>query len=102
MTDQTNRQYFLASRPAGMPTTDNVQCRDVPLAEPGDGEVTIKNLYISLDPAIRGWMDDTPNYIEPIAIGAAVRCSAIGACWTLRVARWCTSMRALPVWWRPL
>ena len=35
MTDMTNRQYFLASRPGAMPTADNVQCRDVPLRRPG-------------------------------------------------------------------
>ena len=78
MTQMTNRQYFLASRPAQMPTADNVQCRDVPLAPPGPGEVTLRNLYISLDPAIRGWMGDAPNYIEPIALGDAVRSSVIG------------------------
>lgn len=78
MTELTNRQYFLASRPVGEPTPDNVACRDVPLAPPGEGEVTIRNLYISLDPAIRGWMSDAPNYIEPISLGDAVRSSVIG------------------------
>ena len=78
MTEQTNRQYFLASRPDGMPTAENVQCRDVPLAEPGPGEVTIRNLYMSLDPAQRGWMSDAPNYIEPITLGDAVRSSVLG------------------------
>lgn len=78
MTDITNRQYFLASRPGAMPTAENVLCRDVPLAPPGPGEVTLRNLYISLDPAIRGWMGDEPNYIEPIPLGDAVRSSVIG------------------------
>lgn len=78
MTDITNRQYFLASRPAGIPDSDHVRCRAVPLAPPGPGQVTLRNLYISLDPAIRGWMGDEPNYIEPIALGDAVRCSVLG------------------------
>ena len=78
MTELSNRQYFLASRPEGMPTTEHVQCRDVPLGEPGEGEVIIRNLYISLDPAIRGWMSDAPNYIEPITLGDAVRSSVLG------------------------
>lgn len=78
MTTLTNRQYYLASRPAGMPTAENVPFRDVPLAEPGEGEVVMRNLYISLDPAIRGWMGDDPNYIEPITLGDAVRSSVIG------------------------
>jgi NADPH-dependent curcumin reductase CurA len=78
MTDLSNRQYYLASRPAGMPTDENVLCRDVPLVEPGQGEAVIKNEYISLDPAIRGWMGDDPNYIEPITLGDPVRSTVIG------------------------
>jgi NADPH-dependent curcumin reductase CurA len=78
MTDLSNRQYYLDSRPAGMPTDENVLCRDVPLAEPGQGEAVIKNQYISLDPAIRGWMGDEPNYIEPITLGDSVRSTVIG------------------------
>jgi NADPH:quinone reductase len=78
MTTVTNRQYYLASRPDGEPSADNVPYRDVPLAEPAAGEVVLRNLYISLDPAIRGWMSDAPNYIEPIAIGETIRSSVIG------------------------
>lgn len=73
-----NRQYFLASRPAGHPDARNVPARDVPVPEPAIGEVVLRNLYISLDPAIRGWMGDAPNYIEPITLGDAVRSSVIG------------------------
>ena len=73
-----NRQYFLAARPDGLPTEEHVQCREVPLADPGPGEVVLRNLYISLDPAIRGWMGDDPNYIEPIELGDAIRSSVIG------------------------
>ena len=78
MSDSLNRQYYLASRPEGEPSGENVPSRDVPLAPLADGEVRMRNLYISLDPAIRGWMDDTPNYIEPIVLGDAVRASVIG------------------------
>lgn len=78
MTELINRQYYLASRPVGMPTPENVPMRDVPVVEPAVGEVVIRNLYISMDPAIRGWMGDDPNYIEPIALGDAVRSSVIG------------------------
>lgn len=78
MTTLTNRQYYLASRPAGAPDASNVPHRDVPVPEPAEGEVVLRNLFISLDPAIRGWMGDDPNYIEPIALGDAVRSSVIG------------------------
>jgi NADPH-dependent curcumin reductase CurA len=78
MTTLINRQYYLASRPLGEPTASNVPARDVPVPDPAPGEVVLRNLYISLDPAIRGWMGDDPNYIEPITLGDAVRSSVIG------------------------
>ncbi|CAA0106349.1 Putative NADP-dependent oxidoreductase YfmJ [Halioglobus japonicus] len=78
MTTLTNRQYYLASRPQGEPNSSHVPARDVRVPELAPGEVVLRNLYISLDPAIRGWMGDDPNYIEPIALGDAVRSSVIG------------------------
>ncbi len=78
MTDLINRQYYLASRPVGKPDASHVPYRDVAVSEPAPGEVVLRNLYISLDPAIRGWMGDDPNYIEPIALGNAVRSSVLG------------------------
>ena len=90
MTTLMNRQYYLDSRPEGLPTAANVPFRDVPVADPADGEVVLQNLYISLDPAIRGWMGDDPNYIEPIPLGDPVRSTVIGrvvAGSGLRVAR---------------
>ena len=78
MTTLINRQFYLASRPVGEPNASNVPVRDVPVPEPTEGEVVLRNLYISLDPAIRGWMGDDPNYMEPIALGDAVRSSVIG------------------------
>ena len=78
MTTLINRQFYLASRPVGEPNASNVPARDVPVPEPAEGEVVLRNLYISLDPAIRGWMGDDPNYMEPIALGDAVRSSVIG------------------------
>ncbi len=78
MKTRTNRQYYLASRPAGTPEASNVPYRDVPVPAPEQGEVVLRNLFISLDPAIRGWMGEDPNYIEPIELGDAVRSSVIG------------------------
>ncbi|MBY6189894.1 NADP-dependent oxidoreductase [Microbulbifer agarilyticus] len=78
MQDMINRQFYLASRPVAEPTPEEVPFRDVPLHEPEQGEVVIRNMYISLDPAIRGWMSDLSSYIEPIEIGEPIRSSVIG------------------------
>ena len=74
----TNRQWVLAKRPHGMVTKDNFEYREQPIPEPGEGEIVIRNLYMSLDPAIRGWMSDAPNYIEPIPVGSTVWATTIG------------------------
>lgn len=77
MNDLLNRQYYLAARPLTAPTSVDIPYRDVALRHPGAKEVLIRNLYISLDPAIRGWMGDAPNYAKPIAIGDVVRSTVI-------------------------
>jgi len=73
-----NRQFYLHQRPTGIPTKDDVRLRERPVTSPGEGEVLIRNRYFSLDPAIRGWMDDTPSYLPPIELGAVVRSTAVG------------------------
>lgn len=78
MTSAVNRQFILASRPVALPTPEEVQFVESPMPAAGDGEIVIKNLYISLDPAIRGWMSDEPNYIEPIPLGTKVWATGIG------------------------
>jgi NADPH-dependent curcumin reductase CurA len=78
LSDLINRQYYLASRPKNLPTPEEVPARDVPVRSPAEGEVVVKNKYISLDPAIRGWMGEDPNYIDPIKLGDAVMSSIVG------------------------
>jgi len=78
VSQDTNRQFYLHQRPTGTPTRDDVRLREVPVPEPGDGQVVIRNKYFSLDPAIRGWMDDTPSYLPPIELGAVVRSTVVG------------------------
>ncbi len=73
-----NRQYILARRPRALPTPEEVVLQEVPVPEAGDNEIVVRNLYMSLDPAIRGWMSDQPNYIEPIPVGAPVWATTIG------------------------
>ncbi len=74
----TNQQYLLAARPLGLPKKSDWQFRESPVPEPGDGEFLVKVLYISLDPAMRGWMNAARSYIEPVAIGAVMRAGAVG------------------------
>ena len=78
MGSSVNRQFILKSRPAGLPNSTEVPMVESPVPVAAEGEIVIRNLYISLDPAIRGWMGDEPNYIEPIPLGQPVWATAIG------------------------
>lgn len=75
----TNRQVLLAKRPApGLVTPDVFKVADTPLAEPGDGEVRVKIAYVSLDPAMRGWINEGRSYVPPVAIGGVMRSFSVG------------------------
>jgi NADPH-dependent curcumin reductase CurA len=74
----TNHQFRLAARPTGMPDRSNWDYTEEPVAEPGDGEVVVKVLYISLDPAMRGWMNDVKSYVPPVGIGEVMRAIGVG------------------------
>ncbi|MEO6016078.1 MAG: NADP-dependent oxidoreductase [Polaromonas sp.] len=73
-----NHQIRLASRPVGLPTRDNWNFTTEPVAEPGPGGVLVKTLYLSLDPAMRGWMNEGKSYIPPVEIGAVMRAGGVG------------------------
>ena len=72
-----NHQFRLASRPVGLPDRSVWNYTEEPVGEPKDGEVLVKVLYISLDPAMRGWMNEGRSYIAGVEIGAVMR--ALGA-----------------------
>ena len=81
MTDITalqNHQVRLATRPVGMPTRDNWQFTTEAVNEPEDGGVLVKTLSLSLDPAMRGWMNEGKSYIAPVEIGEVMRAGGIG------------------------
>ncbi len=78
ITSLTNHQVRLASRPVGLPTRDNWSFTSEPVAEPGPGGVLVKTLSLSLDPAMRGWMNEGKSYIPPVEIGAVMRAGGIG------------------------
>ena len=64
-----NRQITLASRPVGAPTADNFKTVETPVQKPDKGQVLLRNLYVSLDPYMRGRMSDGPSYAAPVGIG---------------------------------
>jgi NADPH-dependent curcumin reductase CurA len=73
-----NHQFRLAARPVGLPKATDWNYIQEPVAELKDGEFLIKILYISLDPAMRGWMNEGKSYIPPVEIGAVMRAGAAG------------------------
>ena len=78
ITSLVNHQIRLASRPVGLPTRANWSSTTEPVAEPGPGGVLVKTLYLSLDPAMRGWMNEGKSYIPPVEIGAVMRAGGVG------------------------
>jgi hypothetical protein len=74
----TTRQVRLAARPVGLPTLANWQFTEEPVGEPEDGGLVLEVLAISLDPAMRGWMNDAKSYIPPVGIGEVMRAGGIG------------------------
>lgn len=73
-----NKQIRLAKRPTGLPAADTWQLDETPIPEPEDGQVLIKQMYISLDPAMRGWLRDVRSYIPPVQIGDVMRAGSVG------------------------
>ncbi len=77
-TSTINHQVRLASRPVGLPTADNWELTEEPVPAPADGQLVVKVTDISLDPAMRGWMNAGKSYIPPVEIGAVMRAGAVG------------------------
>src|ERR1700732_2733900 len=73
-----NHKFELAARPVGMPKRTDWAYKEEPVRDPGEGEFVVKILYISLDPAMRGWMNEGKSYIEPVGIGDVMRAGAVG------------------------
>jgi NADPH-dependent curcumin reductase len=77
-TSLVNRQVRLARRPTGLPVREDWSFTSEPVRGPSDGGVLVKTLAISLDPAMRGWMNEGKSYIEPVALGDVMRAGGIG------------------------
>ena len=78
MSATVNHQFRLAKRPVGMVQRSDFEYAEAPVPQPGEGEVLVKILYISLDPAMRGWMNEGKSYVPPVGIGEVMRAGAVG------------------------
>ncbi len=75
---ETQTQILLRARPEGLPKDSDFEIVSGPIPQLGPGEVLVRSIYLSLDPAMRGWMTDRPSYIPPVELGAVMRGLAIG------------------------
>jgi len=73
-----NHQVRLAARPDGIPQAGDFELVAAPLPEPREGQFLVRNLYLSVDPAMRGWVGAVANYSKPVAIGEVMRSRAVG------------------------
>jgi NADPH-dependent curcumin reductase CurA len=73
-----NHQVRLAARPVGLPKPSDWEFTEEPVRQPADGEVLVKLLYLSLDPAMRGWMNEGKSYIAPVGLKEVMRAGAVG------------------------
>ena len=78
MSDDKNRQIRLASRPSGWVTEDNFELTEESLPEHSDGEVLVRNIYMSVDPYMRGRMNDSKSYVAPFEIGDVCKAGVVG------------------------
>ena len=78
MSDDVNQQLVLRDRPTGVVTDDDFQLVELPVAAPGDGQVLVRTLWLSFEPAQRGWLNDVPSYVRPVAIGEVMRSWGVG------------------------
>ena len=69
MSEAAVKQIVLASRPKGLPTHENFRLQDVPMPELPPGGLLLRVLYLSLDPYMRGRMDDRKSYAKPVGLG---------------------------------
>jgi len=73
-----NKQIILKKRPIGLPDESTWELVETPIPEPGEGEILVEQSYISLDPAMRGWLNDSKSYIPPVPVGDVMRAGAAG------------------------
>ncbi len=72
------RAWHLMSRPQGLPTQENFALKEIDLPPIGDGQMRVRNLWLSVDPYMRGRMNDVKSYVPPFEVGAPMDGGAIG------------------------
>jgi NADPH-dependent curcumin reductase CurA len=78
MDQDINRQVRLKSRPADIPEAENFEIVSAPVPELGDNEILVRNIYLSVEPAMRGWVSEIANYSEPVGLGMVMRAFTVG------------------------
>lgn len=73
MAAKVNRQVLLKARPTAIPEAEHFEIVAAPMPEPGEGQFLVKNRYLSVDPAMRGWVSAVANYSKPVGIGEVMR-----------------------------
>src|SRR5271166_3030134 len=73
-----NRQVVLVSRPTGIAQAENFSIREAPVVSPAEAQILVRNEFLSVEPAMRGWIADRGNYSVPVAIGSVMRALAVG------------------------
>ena len=97
----TNRQVLLARRPQGMVTEDDFRIVDAPIARPGDVEVLVRNMWLSLDPYMRGRMNDVKSYVPSVQLGEVMVGQTVGEVVESRDARFAPGDKVLaPSGWQ--
>lgn len=79
MSEDKNHRLLLTRRPVWEVGPDDFTLDTAPVPEPGDGQVVVRVQWIAFDPAMRGWMNASPDYTEPVALGEVMRAPAVGA-----------------------
>ena len=78
MTDRINRQWRLAARPEGLIKESDFEWVEEPVGGLEEGQVLVRTIYLSLDPANRGWVRKGPSYVEPVEVGEVMRGLTVG------------------------
>ncbi|MDI9885843.1 NADP-dependent oxidoreductase [Streptomyces sp. HNM0645] len=74
----TSREWHLVSRPQGWPEPENFALREAPVSEPGEGRILVRNLHFSVDPYMRGRMNDVKSYVPPFQLDQPMEGGAVG------------------------